>query len=69
MRNVRWDTLDEVWFIRHLGQCSSSGETLSHRALVARYRDAMRLRKDWGDINVAVITAVVNEELAAGHAT
>ena len=50
---TRWTTYDEILFLKHL-------QTFDVKALIA-YKLAMRLRKNWGEINKQRIEAFLRK--------
>ena len=55
----KWTTPDEVAFIVALGTHTPERQLAPRAILLQRYRDAMALRQDWGNIDeVRVFTAV-----------
>mgnify|MGYP001594860724 CR=1 FL=1 len=55
----KWTTPDELTFIATLGTHTTGRMLVPRAVLLQRYREAMALRQDWGDIDeVRVLTAV-----------
>ena len=55
----KWATPDELAFIAALGTHAPERQFAPRGLLLQRYRNAMALRQDWGDIDeVRVLTAV-----------
>lgn len=60
-----WGTSDELDFLAGLGmKVYGSRSTTSRFELLKRYKTAMRLRREWGSINVATLVCYVRAALA-----
>ena len=59
----QWTTPDEVAFIEALGTHTASRQLAPRAVLLQRYREAMALRQDWGEIDKVRVLAAVRAAL------
>jgi len=63
---THWDDDDEAIFLRYLGRWSMAGRIGKAKriTLLKSYRDAMRLREVWGEMNPDAVRRTVEKEIA-----
>lgn len=55
----------EIGFIRNIGTFSETSKGRSRREMLLRYRESIRKRRVWGEINQGLVLAFVDEEIKA----
>jgi predicted Ser/Thr protein kinase len=64
-KSIMWTTADEIRFIKNLGNhgVSLRVQTAGRKALLRRYVEALKLRKDWKRINRKRVIGFAEESL------
>lgn len=62
-----WHTWDEIHFLERLGSWALKKETQQEppdkKTLLQNYRDSMKLRVNWGEIDPVAVKNFINKEL------